>query len=63
MHMPHNVKAPANVVKAAATGKVGVLRAWLSSDVADVNAANAAGDTLLHIAAAFTMLACGMSDS
>ena len=49
--MPRIVKAPANVVKAAANGKVGVLRAWLSSDAADVNAANRAGDTLLMIAA------------
>ena len=53
MSVTNIVKAPANVVKAAATGKVGVLRDWLSSDdAANVNAANAAGKfTLLHIAA------------
>ena len=39
MSVTNIVKAPANVVKATANGKVGVLRAWLSSDAADVNAA------------------------
>ena len=45
------VRAPANVVKAAKTGNVGVLREWLDSG-GQVNAARFDGKTsLLHIAA------------